>query len=128
MAYCDISAVARRLGLRPQTILVYVREGLLKVRSEHEGPCFEEEDIQELERIVRLRRDLGINLAGIEVILQMRQTILEMQERLRSLTEEMDREVQKRVSSYVREMEKLPARVSKKEVSVRIRVEEEERD
>lgn len=128
MPACDINAVARRLGLRPQTIFIYVREGLLRARYEHGSPCLEEEDVEELGRIVRLRRDLGINLAGIEVILQMRQTILEMQARLRSLTEEMEQEIQKRVAAHIKEFEKLPVRVSQKEVPVIISIEEDESD
>ena len=71
-----ISAVSQRYGLHPQTLRLYEREGLLKPsRSEGNTRLYTDEDLRRLEVILALIRDLGVNLAGVEVILNMRQKI-----------------------------------------------------
>jgi MerR family transcriptional regulator/heat shock protein HspR len=68
-----ISTVARRYNIHPQTLRLYEREGLLKPsRSEGNTRLYTNEDIRQLEIILNLVRDLGVNLAGVEVILNMR--------------------------------------------------------
>ena len=68
-----ISAVADSYGIHPQTLRLYEREGLLKPsRSEGNTRLYTEEDIERLELILSLTRDLGVNLAGVEVVLNMR--------------------------------------------------------
>jgi len=75
-----ISAVAESYGIHPQTLRLYEREGLLKPsRSEGNTRLYTEEDIDRLELILSLTRDLGVNLAGVEVVLNMRQRMEEMQ-------------------------------------------------
>jgi len=74
--YYHISSVARLYNIHPQTLRLYEREGLLKPsRSEGNTRLYSDEDLQQLEVILNLSRDLGVNLAGIEVILNMRQKI-----------------------------------------------------
>ena len=78
--YYMISAVALKYNIHPQTLRLYEREGLLKPsRTEGNTRLYSDEDLQELERILALTRDLGVNLAGIEIILNMRRKMETMQ-------------------------------------------------
>jgi len=71
--YHHISNVARMHNVHPQTLRLYEREGLLKPsRSEGNTRLYSDEDLKQLEVILNLTRDLGVNLAGVEVILNMR--------------------------------------------------------
>ena len=71
--YYHISSVARLYDVHPQTLRLYEREGLLKPsRSDGNTRLYSENDLKQLEVILNLTRDLGVNLAGIEVILNMR--------------------------------------------------------
>jgi MerR family transcriptional regulator/heat shock protein HspR len=75
-SFFHISAVAQRYRIHPQTLRLYEREGLLKPsRSIGNTRLYSEEDLKRLEVILNLIRDLGVNLAGVEVILNMRQKI-----------------------------------------------------
>ncbi|HEY2846166.1 MAG TPA: helix-turn-helix transcriptional regulator [Pyrinomonadaceae bacterium] len=75
-----ISAVAELYDIHPQTLRLYEREGLLKPsRSEGNTRLFEDTDLERLEVILSLTRDLGVNLAGIEIILNMREKMAQMQ-------------------------------------------------
>ena len=75
-----ISAVAAKYNIHPQTLRLYEREGLLKPsRTEGNTRLYSDEDLQELETILALTRDLGVNLAGVEIILNMRRKMERMQ-------------------------------------------------
>lgn len=75
-----ISVVAQKYNIHPQTLRLYEREGLLKpLRTEGNTRLYSEEDLEELETILALTRDLGVNLAGVEIILNMRRKIEQMQ-------------------------------------------------
>ena len=87
-AYYMISAVSQKYKIHPQTLRLYEREGLLKPsRTEGNTRLYSEEDLEQLETILALTRDLGVNLAGVEIILNMRRKIEEMQ---REVNEFMD--------------------------------------
>lgn len=74
--YYHISNVARMFDIHPQTLRLYEREGLLMPsRSEGNTRLYSDEDLKQLEIILNLTRDLGVNLAGVEVVLNMRQKI-----------------------------------------------------
>lgn len=76
-----ISAVADQYGIHPQTLRLYEREGLLKPsRSEGNTRLYTDPDLQRLELILSLTRDLGVNLAGVEIILNMREKMDTMQQ------------------------------------------------
>ena len=78
--YYMISAVALKYNIHPQTLRLYEREGLLKPsRTEGNTRLYSDEDLQELETILALTRDLGVNLAGVEIILNMRRKMDRMQ-------------------------------------------------
>jgi len=75
-----ISAVAEMYDIHPQTLRLYEREGLLKPsRSDGNTRLYSDQDLERLEVILSLTRDLGVNLAGVEIILNMRQKMDEMQ-------------------------------------------------
>jgi len=79
-AYYMISAVSQKYNIHPQTLRLYEREGLLKPsRTEGNTRLYSEEDLEQLETILALTRDLGVNLAGVEIILNMRAKIEQMQ-------------------------------------------------
>src|ERR1041384_7834912 len=74
-----ISSVAEQYEIHPQTLRLYEREGLLKPsRSEGNTRLYTDEDLERLEVILHLTRDLGVNLAGVEIILNMREKMAEM--------------------------------------------------
>ena len=76
-----ISVVAKSYGIHPQTLRLYEREGLLKPsRTEGNTRLYSEEDLRQLEVILNLTRDLGVNLAGVEIILNMRRKMERMQD------------------------------------------------
>ena len=75
-----ISAVARRYDIHPQTLRLYEREGLLKPsRTEGNTRQYSDADLEQLETILTLTRELGVNLAGVEIILNMRSKMDRMQ-------------------------------------------------
>ncbi|MFN6963525.1 MAG: heat shock protein transcriptional repressor HspR [Pyrinomonadaceae bacterium] len=76
-----ISAVAEMYDIHPQTLRLYEREGLLKPsRSDGNTRLYSDQDLERLEIILSLTRDLGVNLAGVEIILNMRQKMNDMQQ------------------------------------------------
>ena len=89
-----ISAVAEMYGIHPQTLRLYEREGLLKPsRTEGNTRLYTEEDLQRLEFILSLARDLGVNISGIAIILQMRERMEEMQRQIQEFVTYIQREV-----------------------------------
>src|SRR5512142_2809971 len=78
-----ISAVAEQYQLHPQTLRLYEREGLLAPsRSDGKTRLYTDEDLERLEVILKLTRDLGVNLAGVEIILNMREKMDAMQHQI----------------------------------------------
>ncbi len=96
-----ISVVSEMLGIHPQTLRLYEREGFIKPkRSDGNTRLYSEEDVEKLEMILRLTRELGVNLAGVEVILSMREKMEQMQKEMEDtilqLREELAREMRRR--------------------------------
>lgn len=95
--YVMISVVAERYGIHPQTLRLYEREGLIKpTRSAGNTRLYDEEAIRRLEIILTLTRDLGVNLAGVEVILNMRERMEQMQSEMDRLIDAIQREARER--------------------------------
>jgi MerR family transcriptional regulator/heat shock protein HspR len=91
--YYHISIVSQMYDLHPQTLRLYEREGLLKPsRSQGNTRLYSDEDLRQLELILNLIRDLGVNLAGVEVILNMRQKIQQMETEVNELLEFVKKE------------------------------------
>lgn len=83
-----ISSVAEMYGIHPQTLRMYEREGLLKPsRTEGNTRLYTEEDLERLEFILNLARDLGVNIAGIAIVLQMRERMEEMNRQMQSFVD-----------------------------------------
>lgn len=79
-AHYMISAVAQRYNIHPQTLRLYEREGLLlPSRTDGNTRLYADEDLERLETILTLTRELGVNLAGVEIILNMRERMEQMQ-------------------------------------------------
>jgi len=96
-AYFMISAVAEQYQLHPQTLRLYEREGLLAPsRSEGNTRLYTSEDLERLEVILKLTRDLGVNLAGVEIILNMREKMGEMQRQIESFVQSLNTEMTQR--------------------------------
>jgi len=78
-----ISAVAELYKLHPQTLRLYERVGLLKPsRSQGNTRLYTDQDLERLDVILTLARDMGVNLAGIEIILNMRERMVEMEKQM----------------------------------------------
>ncbi len=95
-----ISAVAEMYGIHPQTLRLYEREGLLKPsRTEGNTRLYTDEDLQRLEFILSLARDLGVNISGMAIILQMRERMEEMQRQIQDFVKYIQEEVLSRASA-----------------------------
>jgi len=93
-----ISAVAERYEVHPQTLRLYEREGLLKPsRSEGNTRLYTDEDLDRLDVILQLTRELGVNLAGVEIILNMREKMAAMQKQIEEFVETLNREMAARL-------------------------------
>lgn len=95
-----ISAVAEQYNIHPQTLRLYEREGLLRPsRSEGNTRLYTDDDLERLEVILKLTRDLGVNLAGVEIILNMREKMAAMQVQIEQFITQLNSEISKRVVS-----------------------------
>jgi MerR family transcriptional regulator, heat shock protein HspR len=100
-AYYMISAVAQKYNIHPQTLRLYEREGLLKPsRTEGNTRLYSEEDLEQLETILSLTRDLGVNLAGVEIILNMRRKIEAMQREVNEFMDYVKRELSRGIGDW----------------------------
>ncbi len=92
-----ISVVAEMLDIHPQTLRLYEREGLVVPQRTHGNTrLYSQADIDKLRRVLRLTRELGVNLAGVEVILGMREKMEKMQEAMEQLILYIQEELQKK--------------------------------
>lgn len=95
--YVMISVVAERYGIHPQTLRLYEREGLITpARSAGNTRLYDHEAIRRLEIILTLTRELGVNLAGVEVILNMKEQMDKMQIQVERLLEHVKQQAQAR--------------------------------
>ena len=95
-----ISAVAEMYDIHPQTLRLYEREGLLKPsRTEGNTRLYTDEDLQRLEFILSLARDLGVNISGIAIILQMRERMEETQRQIQDFVQYIQQEVLTRATA-----------------------------
>lgn len=95
-----ISAVAEMYGIHPQTLRLYEREGLLKPsRTEGNTRLYTDGDLERLEFILSLARDLGVNISGIAIILNMRERMEEMQRQMQEFVKFVQGEVFSRAAA-----------------------------
>ena len=99
-----ISSVAEQYQIHPQTLRLYEREGLIKPsRSEGNTRLYTDEDLELLEVVLHLTRDLGVNLAGVEIILNMRAKMSEMQRQIEEFVTTLNDEMATRARPSRRE-------------------------
>jgi len=88
-----ISVVAEMLEVHPQTLRLYEREGFLSPKRTEGGVrLYSQDDVDRVQMILRLTRELGVNLAGVEVILSMREKMEKLQTDMEAMMDEMKRE------------------------------------
>jgi MerR family transcriptional regulator/heat shock protein HspR len=94
-----ISAVAEQYAIHPQTLRLYEREGLLTPsRSEGNTRLYTDDDLERLEVILKLTRELGVNLAGVEIILNMREKMEAMQKQIENFVQTLNQELSNRAA------------------------------
>ncbi|MGC2660797.1 MAG: helix-turn-helix transcriptional regulator [Bryobacteraceae bacterium] len=94
-----ISAVAEQYEIHPQTLRLYEREGLLTPsRSDGNTRLYTDDDLERLEVILKLTRELGVNLAGVEIILNMREKMEAMQKQMEGFVETLNQEISQRAN------------------------------
>jgi MerR family transcriptional regulator/heat shock protein HspR len=99
-----ISAVAEQYQIHPQTLRLYEREGLLAPsRSEGNTRLYTDDDLERLEVILKLTRELGVNLAGVEIILNMREKMAGMQRQIEEFVSTLNHELTVRARRSVEE-------------------------
>ena len=99
-----ISSVAEQYQIHPQTLRLYEREGLIKPsRSEGNTRLYTDEDLELLEIVLHLTRDLGVNLAGVEIILNMRAKMSAMQNQIEEFISTLNQEMATRSRPAKRE-------------------------
>ncbi len=92
-----ISAVSEMYNVHPQTLRMYEREGLLvPSRSVGNTRLYTQDDLDRLEAILNLTRDLGVNLAGVDIVLNMRERMKEMQREMQAFVEFVRHEMMNR--------------------------------
>jgi MerR family transcriptional regulator/heat shock protein HspR len=107
-----ISVAARLCDMHPQTLRMYERMGLIRPkRVNQKNRLYSQADIERLRQIQRLTRDLGVNLAGVEIILDLLDKVERLQQELETLHTQMEQMVQERVEQILSERQTLPARV-----------------
>ena len=96
----DIADICRRLGVLPAELEAMEEEGLITLAAARDGKALPSKQLERLEMIVRLQRDLGVNLPGIDVILEMRGRMI----RMRKEVDEILEFIRVRISEDVREL------------------------
>jgi len=110
--FYTIGMVARMYNIHPQTLRLYEREGLIKPqRTAGNNRLYTDEDLERLEFILTLTRELGVNLAGVEIILRMKEQLEEMQQQMEQLLEFIEQQLQ-HLPNRERAVVPLPKKVS----------------
>ena len=112
------------LNIHPQTLRLYEREGLIKPsRTEGNTRLYSQEDVERLRTILTLTRELGVNLAGVEIILRMREQIEELQREVEKLATLLGRYMQVEIERLKEESSTALVKVAPSHV-VRVKVSE----
>lgn len=112
--YYSISVVAKMFEVHQQTIRMYEKEGLITPkRSEGGTRMFSEEDVDRLEEIINLTHKMGVNLAGVEVILKLQKKIKKMQEEINATFEKMSGQLDEQTKVYKHDVRQQAERLMK---------------
>jgi len=118
-----IGIVAKMVDCHPQTLRLYERHGLLEPsRSEGNVRLYSDADVELIQQIQTLTQDMGINLAGVDLVLRMREQMEEMTRQHQSALEQTRREIEERFTDVIRRME-VELQVLREELAVRRREE-----
>jgi MerR family transcriptional regulator/heat shock protein HspR len=90
-----ISVVSRMLEVHPQTLRMYEREGFIRPKRINQQRLYSDEDIERLNLIIRLTKELGVNKAGVEIILRMKNRLEAMQNEMKEMMRFMEDEIRK---------------------------------
>jgi MerR family transcriptional regulator/heat shock protein HspR len=121
-----VREVAEELGVHPQTIRYYVREGILNPRRNHKGVrIFTRADIDRMKMIQRLRDELGVKLVGAEVILRMRERMEEIEREVDHFIHLMRSEIRWELRQYEMRLKNPPVE-SPQDKTITIPIDEEE--
>ncbi len=113
-----IGAVSRMFNIHPQTLRLYEREGLLvPSRTEGKTRLYSQEDIEKLEFILFLTRELGVNLAGVDAILRMKEQMEQMQKQIEYLLEYIQEEIKRRYAEDLEAQQNALVRIPKVEIT-----------
>ena len=113
-----IGAVSRMYNIHPQTLRLYEREGLLvPSRTEGKTRLYSQEDLEKLEFILFLTRELGVNLAGVDAILRMKEQMEQMQKEIEYLLEYIQEEIKRRYAEDLEEQTKALVRMPKIQIT-----------
>ena len=103
-----ISVAAELAGVHPQTLRIYERKGLINPARVHNRRRYSEADIQRCRLIQELTQDMGVNLAGVKMIMDMRKRMKSLEEELESLRSDMEERVQKVRDSFRNDIVPVP--------------------
>ncbi|GAB4485126.1 MAG: MerR family transcriptional regulator [Thermodesulfovibrionales bacterium] len=97
-----ISIVSKMLGVHPQTLRIYEREGLVQPKRTNRQRLYSESDVEKLEFILQLTREMGVNRAGVDIILRMRKRMQAMQQEIEAMMDHLGEEVRKEMREKLR--------------------------
>lgn len=97
-----ISVVSRMLHVHPQTLRIYEREGLLHPRRSGGQRLYSESDVERLAMIIRLTRDMGVNRAGVDIILRMRRRLECLQDEVEEMMQLLDEHMRESFERKIR--------------------------
>jgi MerR family transcriptional regulator, heat shock protein HspR len=105
--YYSISVVAKMFSVHQQTVRMYEKEGLISPkRTEGNTRLFSEEDVDRLEEVINLTHKMGINLAGVQMILKLQKKVKRMQKEMNNLFEQLHGNLEQEGDEYKKELKK----------------------
>jgi len=99
-----ISVVSEMLHVHPQTLRLYEREGLITPKRTKKLRLYSEEDVEKLDMILRLTREFGVNKAGVEVILRLRQRLETMQREMEEMMNFLEEDIRRNFAERLRKI------------------------
>ncbi len=99
-----ISVVSRLLNVHPQTLRLYEREGLITPQRTKRARLYSQEDVEKLEMILRLTRELGVNRSGVEIILRLRHRLEAFQKEIEEMMNFLEEDIRK---DFIRRMRQI---------------------
>ncbi len=99
-----ISVVSRMLEVHPQTLRMYEREGFICPKRMNKQRLYSEEDIEKLNLVIKLTKELGVNKAGVDIILRMRNRIEALQDEMQDIMRFVEDDVRKEFEARLRNL------------------------